>query len=101
MNQKFLRPSEAAAEIDVSKKTILRMIQDEELKAIRVRGGYRIYRNAFELWIRQHEVKKIGRRLRAAHGSELSVLPNRTGSSAVQADNFRDISQQSSSVEVK
>ena len=103
MNQKFLTPGEIAKELLVSTKTVLRMIRAGELKAICMRAGkrdsgFRVYREAFELWQRQHEVKV---RCRASRSPVLSVLPNRTESSAVQAGNIRDISQQSSSVEFK
>jgi excisionase family DNA binding protein len=64
VNQKFLKPSDVAEELLVHKKTIHRMIQRGELKAVRWAGGrkseYRIYREAFELWLRQHEVKAPG-----------------------------------------
>ena len=62
MNQKFLTPAHVAEELLVHRKTVHRMIQRGELKAVRWTGArkseYRIYREAFELWLRQHEVKK-------------------------------------------
>jgi excisionase family DNA binding protein len=42
--KEFYRPDEAAAVLNVSKKTIYRLIKDEKLKAVRIRSILRISR---------------------------------------------------------
>ena len=46
--KEFYRPDEAAALLDVSKKTIYRLIKDEKLKAVRIRSVLRISRQELE-----------------------------------------------------
>jgi excisionase family DNA binding protein len=46
--KEFYRPDEAAALLDVSKKTIYRLIRDEKLKAVRIRSVLRISRKEIE-----------------------------------------------------
>jgi excisionase family DNA binding protein len=85
MNHKFFKPAEVAAELLLSTKTIHRMIQAGELKAVCVRAGkrkneYRVYRDALEVWLRQHEVKKLGRS--KAGSRETSAEPMGSAGSA-------------------
>lgn len=44
MTKEFYRPDEAAAILDVSKKTIYRHIRDGKLRAVRIRSVLRISR---------------------------------------------------------
>lgn len=46
--KEFYRPDEAAALLDVSKKTIYRLIKDKKLKAVRIRSVLRISRQEIE-----------------------------------------------------
>lgn len=46
--KEFYRPDEAAALLEVSKKTIYRLIKDEKLKAVRIRSVLRISRQELE-----------------------------------------------------
>ncbi len=46
--KEFYRPDEAAALLDVSKKTIYRLIKDNKLKAVRIRSVLRISRQELE-----------------------------------------------------
>ena len=46
--KEFYRPDEAAALLDVSKKTIYRLIKEEKLKAVRIRSVLRISRQELE-----------------------------------------------------
>jgi excisionase family DNA binding protein len=47
----FIKPSEAAEVLSISRKTILRLIKDRQLPALRVRGQYRIPLGPFEAMI--------------------------------------------------
>ena len=52
---KFLTLAEAAAILQVSKRTIFRMIQKKELPALKVGGQWRLRESQFRKWVEHQE----------------------------------------------
>jgi len=52
---KLLTLSEAAAILQLSKRTLLRMIQQQEVPAFKVGGQWRIRESQFRRWVEQKE----------------------------------------------
>jgi excisionase family DNA binding protein len=52
---KLLTLSEAAAILQISKRTLLRMIQQGDVPAFKVGGQWRIRESQFRKWIELHE----------------------------------------------
>ena len=51
----FLTLTEAAAILQVSKRTLLRMIQQKEMPAFKVGGQWRIRESQFRKWVERKE----------------------------------------------
>ena len=54
----YFRVDEIAQYFSISRRTIYRMIEDEELPALRIRGSLRIHRNdlaKYERWLKKNK----------------------------------------------
>ncbi len=54
---KLLRPDQVADVLNVSRRTVYRLIEDEEFSCLRIRGAVRVFENSLARYIRKQQEK--------------------------------------------